>query len=95
MKNIEWFKLDGSGVAVHEEDENCLLYGDPVPDLVMIPENSPLRAGERLRVVGHTSTACPQCQRVVRVLTLEHGFFVAECQPGGCGFVFYRPRPAL
>jgi hypothetical protein len=87
----EWFKNDGSGVAVHSEDPRMLLIGDSPPDWVMIPADSPERAGDKLRVLGCTERTCPKCkQRQTRVLELEDNYRVAECMPGGCGFVFYK-----
>lgn len=87
----EWFKNDGSGVAVHTEDPRMLLVGDAPPDWVKVPDDSPQRAGEQLKVIGCFERLCPKCQqRNTRVLRLEHNFRVAECQPNGCGFVFYK-----
>src|SRR3954470_2701367 len=85
----EWFKNDGSGVSIHEEDPCLLIVGDYIPDWVRVPEESPVRGGETLKVTGHTMKPCLMCAKEVRHLTLEHGFYVAECKPG-CGFVFYH-----
>jgi|SRR3954467_12360436 hypothetical protein len=85
----EWFKNDGSGVAINENDPCMLIVGDYVPDWIRVPEESPVRAGEQLRVVAVKNGPCPKCKREpVRHLELEHSFGVAECKPG-CGFVFY------
>lgn len=85
----EWFKNDGSGVAVHTEDPNMFIIGDYIPDWILIPEESPVRPGEKVRVIGPTYGTCPKCTvNRCRILELEHNFRVAECKPG-CGFVLY------
>lgn len=85
----EWFRYDGSGIAIHAEDKGILLVGDYIPDWVLIPHESPIRSGERARVMGHTQKACPVCKRPVRHLDLGEKLFVAQCKPG-CGFLFYQ-----
>lgn len=85
-----WVTMDGSGVAVLEEDECMLLLGDPVPQWIRMPQESPIDPGRELRVLGSKESTCPRCRsRVVRHLLLEDRFGVAECN-GGCGYVVYR-----
>lgn len=90
----EWFKNDGSGISVHAEDENLILVGNGVPHWVRVPNESPIRPGEKARVIASFNGACPKCrtpqvERMVRHLDLDQGLYVAECKPG-CGFVFYH-----
>lgn len=89
----EWFRVDGSGVSPHLEDERMILIGDVIPDWVRIPDDSPLRAGERAKVLSHRQAACPVCRRTVRHLALDGELFVAQCAPG-CGFLFYKALDA-
>ena len=85
----EWFKNDGSGVAEHVEDPHMFIIGDYIPDWIRVPDESPVRAGEKLKVLGYTNGVCPKCRvNTCRILQLEHDFRVAECKPG-CGFVLY------
>lgn len=85
-----WFKNDGSGLAECVDDPNMAIVGDYIPDWVRVPDESPDRPGEQLKVLGHTNAVCPKCQvKTCRILQLEHNFRVAECKPG-CGFVFYK-----
>lgn len=86
----EWFQNDGSGIALGVgESEDLVIVGDYIPDWVRIPNDSPLRGGETMRVIGHEQKQCPKCNlKTVRHLLLENSFAVAQCKPG-CGFVFY------
>lgn len=89
----EWFSNDGSGVAVHVDDENIALIGDYIPDWVLIPVNCTERAGEKMRVSGSYRRTCPKCKaRTYRTLILEHSFHVSECVPNGCGFVLFKVK---
>lgn len=85
----EWFHNDGSGVAVHTSDPSILLVGDYIPDWIMIPAESPIRPGEKARVIAWAVRPCPTCRKQVRHLQLDCDMYVAECKPG-CGFLLYR-----
>lgn len=88
-----WFKNDGSGIAPSVDDPNMAIIGDYIPDWILIPEESPQRAGEKLRVLGFFNETCPKCNvKKCRILVLEHNFRCAECKPG-CGFVLYTVKP--
>lgn len=86
-----WFQNDGSGIALSEDDTGLIMVGDYIPDWVRVPAESPIRPGDKLKVLGYELKDCPKCKRSrpVRHLKLEDDFRVAECKPG-CGFVFYR-----
>jgi hypothetical protein len=87
----EWFLNDGSGISVSVDDPRMVLLDTSPPDWVEVPPESPMRGGERLRVLGWKRATCPMCREAeVRHLLLEHEFCVAQCKPG-CGFVFYKP----
>src|SRR5678816_1763620 len=58
----EWFKNDGSGVAINEDDPCMLIVGDYIPDWVRVPVESPLRPGDKLKVLGHEMKTCPKCR---------------------------------
>lgn len=87
----EWFLNEGTGVATHAEDPCMLLVGNYVPDWVLAPVQLPVVGSRKFKVNGCFIQKCPKCKaRDVRHLLLEDGYHVAECNPPGCGFVWYK-----
>jgi hypothetical protein len=85
-----WYER-GPGEIVHtstEEPGVLLLAVDP-PDWVGLP---PELGGGKLRVLGAFEAECPMCKdgKMVRHVSVEHGYFVAECVTHG--FIWYKRK---
>lgn len=86
MGDQMFFTKKPGQVPVNEE-ENALLFGDSVPDTVVLPRDL---GGQVVRVVRAFTAPCPETNIPCRHLELENDICVAESNK----FYWYRKRNA-